>query len=324
MPNCKEENMFFDTCKTKIGKGNHEITAIVDLYKMDSNVYNFAKIRFMSGSTCFVGKFKAPNRNFQRIYIDDERRIFDISKIYGGRMRAGNQVLKIKCLMFSGSSSVDETSKVTLKCGLTDKFGLHELSDLEYDIAKWKGDEMLCDEREGNSSPKIMTKFLGKDKSIIAKTVVTKYNRQDKYNCVAIEFIYKPYNKKFTYNVDNNINQQEDKCSKNQKDEDGLNKSQNNQEECREKQEEVIYLFNKSLSKTINLCINPNVCDTDSEIKLTVNELNLQISTESKSGEVCIKSKFEHMGNYENIDEQLAKWSLDHYGYNDKKVKKYK
>lgn len=285
------EKNFFTSCKVKIGYGDHEFNALIDLYKMNSDSYDFAKIRFISDSSWFYGIDDNDNK-FHRIYMDNEYNSYkgemeveeqDLTiNRYIGEMKAGQQVLKINRLSFCMPSE-DNSGRITMSFDITNKFGKNNKKGFKYDLLQWNRNYIIKDKKEKKDEPVTITKPIGANEDIIVKITLMKSGRGNEYNKAAIQFIYKPDDEKFFY------------CS--------------GDEGCGD----TVYLFEQSfcIHNKFTMCINCFDCKDSSNIRLIIDELKLKLATYNEYGEIYLDAEYKNGDTSEEIEVLLASWKLN-------------
>lgn len=114
--------------KTLIGKGDHQITADIDLYQMNSRGYDFGNVLFLSNSTPFVIK----NTSISHQYVDD--------KIVQKNLLVSGTEKRSQCMDMEISLTKAEFSTegfVYLSGTLSDRYG-HSPQPLHQVIACWE------------------------------------------------------------------------------------------------------------------------------------------------------------------------------------------
>ncbi|TBX38571.1 hypothetical protein [Bacillus thuringiensis] len=266
------------TCITKIGKGNHEITAIVDIYKLNSDDFDFVKIRFMSGQS----PFRKSDSSSERIYLDDSDYCKNEFEMFAGTGREV-QKLKIHQLCLEVPSN-DQDGKVILNCTLTNKHGQYP-KYLEYIIAKFNNDYSTCESVAGDKpTPMSFTTHIGDDdRRIIVSTCLKKDSNDESYNYAEINFTYEPTRLNLVYH------QEHQACIT-----------------------DPIYLYNQNLSEEkIHMYTHRDNCRSNDEKILRIDQIIMTMPTKDKCGEIVLKGQYRPNGDGEqDIDSILATWNL--------------
>ncbi|MCU5633666.1 hypothetical protein OCB76_21480 [Bacillus cereus] len=267
------------TCITKIGKGNHEITAIVDIYKLNSADYDFVKIKFISGQS----SFRIRGSSSERIYLDDSDYCKNDFEMFSGTGEVA-QKLTIHQLCLEVPST-DQDGKVILHCTLTNRNGDYP-KYLEYTIANFKNDYANCASVQGDEpTSEPFTQYIGDDeRKIVVSTYLKIDNDQKSYNYAEINFTYEPTQLNLVYH------QEDQACIT-----------------------DPIYLYNQNLSEEkIHMYTHRYNCRNYYDEILYINEISMAMPTTEKCGKVVLKGQYIRNGERDqDIEITLATWNLE-------------
>ncbi|MGQ7874934.1 hypothetical protein [Bacillus sp. 1A] len=266
------------TCITKIGKGNHEITAIVDIYKLNSDDYDFVKIKFMSGQS----PFKIEDSSSERIYLDDSDYCKNNFKMFSGTGEAVQELTIHKlCLEVPAT---DQDGRVILHCTLTNRNGDYP-KYLEYTIANFKNDYANCENIQGDEpKPKLFTEYIGdNDRRIVVSTCLKVDINQKSYNYAEINFTYEPTRLNLAYHQ--------------------LNRP------CIT---DPIYLYNQNLSEKDIYMYTHRHENSCHERILDIDQIIMTMPTTEKCGTIFLKGTYyRNEGGNLPIRKILATWNLE-------------
>ncbi|PET19468.1 hypothetical protein [Bacillus cereus] len=266
------------TCITKIGKGNHEITGIVDIYKLNSDDYDFVKIRFMSGQS----PFKIEDSSSERIYLDDSDYCKNNFKMFSGTGEAV-QELTIHQLCLEVPST-DQDGRVILHCTLTNRNGYYP-KYLEYTIANFKNDYANCESLQSDEpKPMPFTEYIGDDdRKIVVSTNLKVDTNQKSYNYAEINFTYEPTQLNTAYHQ---LNQP---CIT-----------------------DPIYLYNQNLSEKEIYMYTHRYENKCHESILYIDQIIMTMPTTEKCGRIVLKGTYyRNEGRNLPINKILATWNLE-------------
>ncbi|KFF56614.1 hypothetical protein CM50_15340 [Bacillus subtilis] len=172
----------YEPYKMDIGKGDYRVSSEVDLYRMNSNEFDFGNIRFFSESTPFV----ICNTTVPRLYVDDK--------------------FKERKVLISGTKgmwhSISGEFSLTLPVGnqhgfvhvrgmLTDKFG-RSPQKLDQVIACWDHAGNLCDTpAQSKEQKQWILDFIGCFRIILI--LKKEYELSNNYNSAEIYFTTEDY-----------------------------------------------------------------------------------------------------------------------------------
>lgn len=117
-------------CRTQIGKGDYEIEAVVQLYSLEGNEIDLAKIQFRVGTSYMVVAGTSENYVLMD-QMNGERYVCFISSMPGFAQT-------FRVLIEYVPSVGKQDGQITVHGALTDRFG-RSPKTLTYSIARWNG-----------------------------------------------------------------------------------------------------------------------------------------------------------------------------------------